>query len=142
MGFLGTGRGPGEPVGWYQAFVNVYLPAGARVLDVRGGVLDLEEKEGGRPVVMGLIGADPGGSATLHVHYRVDGIVVPDGDARLFALDVLPQPALRPDAVHVVVELPAGVHVLGSSEGTTVDGGALRWEGVPATLRHLWVRFA
>ncbi|HEX9885632.1 MAG TPA: DUF4012 domain-containing protein, partial [Longimicrobiales bacterium] len=61
---LGTGSSRDVPVGYYGAFVNVYLPP--RVdpdkVEVRGGTLQLVERELGRPVVMGLIGAPAGGT--------------------------------------------------------------------------------
>lgn len=127
------------PVGSFQAFVNVYLPPGARVLDARGGFLALEEEEGSAPVVMGLIGAGPGGSASFHVRYRVQAAEPLPGGGFRFRLDVLPQPALRPDLVRVLVELPPGADVLGVAPGAEVSAGALRWEGRPTAPQHLWI---
>jgi hypothetical protein len=136
---LGT---PGQPTfGWFWAYANVYLPPDARILDLRGGSLMLEEREAGRPVAMGLVGAGPGGSQGFHVRFRAQAVETDaDGSSR-FVLDVLPQPALRPDLVRVRVELPAGAEVLGSSPQVRVEAGILTWEGRPTTPQHLWVRY-
>ncbi|GBC87864.1 hypothetical protein HRbin12_01882 [bacterium HR12] len=132
---------PGPRFGWFAAYVNVHLPPGARVLDLRGGSLALEEREDGRPVAMGLVEAGPGGSQTFRVRYRAQAVEeLPDGSRR-FVLDVLPQPALRPDLVSVEVELPAGADVLAASPEVRVEAGVMTWEGNPTTPRHLWVRY-
>ena len=133
--------GADAPVGSYHAFVNLYLPRGAQVLDVRGGIIALEEEELGAPVVLGLIGAESGDTARISVTFRLDGAVRLDDVARRFDLDVLPQPALRPDHVRVIVDLPAGTAVLAVAPGVLVDGGTLTWEGSPTTPEHVWVRF-
>jgi hypothetical protein len=133
---LGVGS-PQWPVGSYQAFVNAYLPPSARVLAISGGFLALEEHERGLPVVMGLIGAEPGGSATFRVRYRVEATTPVPGGQR-FALTVLPQPALRPDLVRVLVELPTGAEVLDAAPGLQATAGVLAWEGRPTTPQHLW----
>lgn len=135
---LGT---PGPRFGWFWAYVNVHLPPGARVLDLGGGSLALEEREDGRPVAMGLLGAGPGGSETFRVRYRTEATEkLPDGSRR-FALDVLPQPALRPDLVRVEVELPPGADVLAVSPGVRAQAGVMTWEGRPTTPARLWVRY-
>ncbi len=132
---------PGPTFGWFHALVNVYLPPDARVLDLSGGTLQLEEREAGRPVVVGLLGSGPGGSSSFHVRYRTQAAErLADGSSR-FVLDVLPQPALRPDLVRVQVELPPGVDVLGTSPGVRVEAGVVIWQGRPTTPQHLWVRY-
>lgn len=135
---LGT---PGPRFGWFWAYVNVHLPPGARVLDLAGGSLALEEREGGRPVAMGLVGAGPGGSETFRVRYRVEAAEeLPDGSRR-FVLDVLPQPALRPDLIRVEVELPPGSDVLAASPEVRLETGVMTWQGRPTTPERLWVRY-
>lgn len=138
---LGTGEGADVPVGYYAAFVNVYLPRGAEGIDVHGGSVQLVEREFGRRVVMGLIGAPSGGTGTLRVTYRVPGLAARNGDEWVFRLDVIPLPALRPDRFQISVELPAGAEVTSSASGVTVEGTTLEWEGAPTTPRYLWVRY-
>lgn len=138
---LGTGAGNDVPVGYYAAFVNVYLPRGAEGIDVHGGSVQLVEREFGRPVVMGLIGAPSRGTGTLRVTYRVPGLATQNDDEWVYRLDVIPLPALRPDRFDVSVELPAGAEVVSHAPGTTIEGAAMEWEEAPTTPRHLWVRY-
>src|SRR5919106_901552 len=64
---LGQGT-TGDPVGYFAAFVNVYLPAGATVTEsaVEPGIpLGIVEQEFGHPVAMELVGAPPGEQAAM-----------------------------------------------------------------------------
>lgn len=137
---LGAGN-PDEPVGSYFSFVNAYLPPDARVLDIRGGSLALEEREGGLPVVMGLLGGPSGTSERLTVRYRTEALVQPDGAGARFALLAIPQPQLRPALVRVRAELPAGASVLSTCPGGRVEAGSFVWEGRPTTPVELWIGY-
>jgi hypothetical protein len=130
------------PAGHWDMFVNVYLPPGAEVVGIRGGSLEIVQAELGGPVVLGLIGAPSGGSDTFTVTYRLPSVVSAKGDVSEFALDVVPQPALRPDRIAVTVMLPRGATPTNSSDGLEVADGIATWEGAPAEAERLWVRFA
>jgi hypothetical protein len=129
------------PTGHWDMFVNVYLPPGAEVVGIRGGSLEIVQAELGGPVVLGLIGAASGGSDTFTVTYRLPSIVSAKGDVSEFALDLAPQPALRPDRVTVTVALPEGASVVGTSGGVRIDDGVATWEGSPAEPLRLGVTF-
>jgi hypothetical protein len=139
---LGEGAANDVPVGYYEAFVNVYLPRAAEQIEIRGGYLQLVEHEFGGPVVLGLIGAPSGGTASMRVSYRAVDLAVPSGDGSEYRLDVLPIPALRPDRFDVAVALPAGAQVLSRAPGTGLTGGTFTWDGAPTTPVHLWLRFS
>jgi hypothetical protein len=139
---LGLGAANDVPIGHYAAFVNVYLPPAAEQIDARGGSLHLVEREFGRPVVLGLLGAAAGGSDVLRVTYRVPGVLVrSDGGDVEYRLDVVPLPALRPDLFRVTVVLPPGSEVVSHGPGTTLEEGTLVWDQAPTTPASVWVRF-
>jgi hypothetical protein len=129
----------GDPVGYYAAYVNVYLPVDAEDVEAKADgspEFDLVEEEFGHPVLMGLLGAGPGRSATLHVTYRIPRAVLPSADGLSYRADVIPQPALRPDEVRVDVSLPPGAVVMGSS-GFSPFGSGLDYQGAPTAPQPL-----
>ena len=140
---LGQGD-TGDPVGYFAALVSVYLPEDAAVgeIAVEPGVsLALVEQEFGHPVAMELVGAPPGGQATMTVTYQAPEAVVRRGDLWEYRLGYLPQPALTPSGLQVEIGVPPGAEVVGASPGLTAAGPALRFEGAPAAPTGIWVRF-
>jgi hypothetical protein len=140
---LGQGA-TGDPVGYFAALVNVYLPVEATdpEISVEPGVpLGIVEQEFGHPVAMELVGARPGEQATMTVTYEVPEALVRHGDAFEYRLGYLPQPALTPSNLHVEIGLPPGAEVVGASPGLTATGPALRFQGAPAAPIGIWVRF-
>ncbi|HEV8663385.1 MAG TPA: DUF4012 domain-containing protein [Candidatus Methylomirabilis sp.] len=139
---LGDGKS-GDPVGYFAAFVNVYLPEGATgmLTEVTGGpTLGLVEEEFGHGVVTELLGAPAGGTATLKVTYRVAEAATGEGERGLF-LQVIPQPALRPDLVTVDVRTPLAAEIL-SVRGLDTSGISARYVGHPQVPVPLAIRFA
>jgi hypothetical protein len=130
------------PAGHWSMFVNVYLPPGAEVLDSRGGLLQLVQVELGAPVVLGLVEAPSGRDETFTVTYRTPSVVQTREGVSEFVLDVVPQPALRPDRVTVSVELPDGADFVGSSRGARIADGVFTWEGAPVEPERLRVTFS
>jgi len=140
---LGGGT-TGDPIGYFAAYVNVYLPEGATDVErsVEPGLsLGLIEQEFGHHVAMELLGAPPGEQATMTVTYEVPGAVLRRGDVWEYRLGYLPQPALTPSGLRVEIAVPAGAEVVGASPGLTGTGRTLRFEGAPATRTGIWVRF-
>jgi uncharacterized protein DUF4012 len=136
---LGTGHG--EPVGGYSAFVNVYLPPAATGVHVAGGSVQLIQPELDRRVAMVFVSTLPGGSATVTVRYELPDAARPDGDGWRYDLQVVPQPALRPDAMQVRVTLPPGSSAVAHSPTMMLDGGSLTWSDTPVTPTSLWIWF-
>jgi hypothetical protein len=140
---LGEGA-TGDPIGYFAAFVNVYLPQGATDVEssVEPGVpLGIVEQEFGHPVATELLGAPPGEQARMAVTYEVPGAVVRRGDVWEYRLGYLPQPALTPAGLEVEIALPPGAEVVATSPGLTPAGPGVRFEGAPAARTGIWVRF-
>ncbi|MGH2766503.1 MAG: DUF4012 domain-containing protein [Actinomycetota bacterium] len=119
---LGSGQG-GDPVGYYAAYVNVYLPVGADGVEatVDGNPsFGVVEEEFGHPVVMYVMGAPPGQAARLRVSYRIPA--PPEGLGEL-RWRLLPQPALRPDSVEVSTAV--------EEAGVDLAGEGVAWTGIP-----------
>jgi hypothetical protein len=125
------------PAGHYESYVNTYLPARAEGIDVRGGALWLVEREFDVPVVLGLIGASSGGTASMEISYDLPA---PSERGR-FRVDVTPLPALRADDVSVEIVVPAGTRVLGASPGAGSEGSSVRWSGAPTEPTAVWVAY-
>ncbi len=139
---LGSGQ-TGDPVGYFAAFVNVYLPQGAADIrtDVTGGpTLLVVEEEFGHPVVTELLGAPSGEEATLRVLYRLPG-TDPESDERNQAFQVIPQPALRPDLITVDVRLPLEARILGI-RGLDTSGITARFRARPQAPVPLAIRWS
>jgi hypothetical protein len=139
---LGDGK-TGDPVGYFAAFVNVYLPDGATDVEAEttgGPTLGLVEEEFGHGVVTELLGAPSGGTATLRVTYRVPEAATGEGEKGLF-LQVIPQPALRPDLVTVDVRTPLAAEILGVL-GLDTSGISARYENRPQVPVPLAIRYA
>jgi hypothetical protein len=138
---LGTGKS-GDPPGYYAAYLNLYLPEGA--VDIRSEVsdfpgLELLEREFGRPVLFELLAVGPGESIHVDVRYVVPNAVAVEEEALAYSLDLVPQPALRPEAVTVEVVLPDGAVVEAAAPPLVGVGTTLRFEGEPTVPRQLWV---
>jgi hypothetical protein len=140
---LGEGA-TGDPVGYFAAFVSVYLPRGAAGVEtsVEPGVpLGIVEKEFGHPVAVELLGAPPGERATMTVRYEAPGAVVRRGGVWEYRLGYLPQSALTPSGLEVEIAVPPGAEVVDASPGLRASGPTLRFQGSPATPTGIWVRF-
>ncbi|MGH3927238.1 MAG: DUF4012 domain-containing protein, partial [Pseudonocardiaceae bacterium] len=128
---LGEGA-TGDPIGYFAAFVNVYLPQGATDVEssVEPGVpLGIVEQEFGHPVATELIGAPPGEEARMTVTYEVPEAAVRRGDVWEYRLGYLPQPALSPSGLMVEINLPPEAEVVATSPGLTPSGLGLRFQG-------------
>ncbi|MBI2238940.1 MAG: DUF4012 domain-containing protein, partial [Actinobacteria bacterium] len=112
---LGEGT-PGEPVGFFHAYVSVYLPEDAervRVsVDGKLPIVQLMGREMGHRVVTVLLGAPAGGATSLEVSYRIPGLADAAGPGAHVSIDVVPQPALRPAVYSVELALPPGSRIL------------------------------
>ena len=140
---LGEGS-TGDPIGYFAAFVNVYLPEGATDVEtsVEPGVsLGLIEEEFGHPVAMELVGAGPGERASMTVTYEVPEALVRRGNLWEYRLGYRPQPALTPSGLEVEVAVPPGADVVAASPGLSPSGPTLRFHGAPAAPTGMWVRF-
>jgi hypothetical protein len=138
---LGSGKS-GDPPGYYAAYLNLYLPEGA--VDIRSEVsdfpgLELVEREFGRPVVFELLAVPPGESIQVDVHYAVPAAAEVADDLLEYRMDLLPQPALRPESVTVEVVLPDGAMLEANAPSLIGEGRTLRFEGEPTVPRQLWV---
>jgi len=138
---LGSGK-TGDPVGYFTAFVNVYLPQGA--VDIRTDIdgapaLGLIEEEFGYPVVLELLGARSGEKSTLRVSYRVPEASLGLAE-REFASEVIPQPALRPDLITVDVRVPPEARILGV-RGLDTAAATARYEARPQAPADLAIRY-
>jgi hypothetical protein len=133
----------GQPVGYYAAIANVYLPVGAS--DVRttatGPSVTSVEHEFGHPVATGLLRANPGGSMSFTASYTAPNAVTDAAGLREFRIDYLPQPSLRPVPFTIQIQLPPGAQVQVSSPGVTVSGDSARYTGTPETAQGFWVRY-
>ncbi|MGH2662874.1 MAG: DUF4012 domain-containing protein [Actinomycetota bacterium] len=142
---LGSGT-TGDPVGYFAAYVNVYLPT--KATEIRSSVtppaveLQLIEREFGWPVAMELLGARPGRTASVEVSYRVPDAVRELESGAEYRIEYLPQPALRPDRVSVEIVLPEGAAVTGAAPGAETDGHVVRWNLTASEPRSFWVRWA
>jgi hypothetical protein len=138
-------RGAGVPIGTYWAYANVYLPAGAE--DIRGRVLgqpsvNLIEQEFGHPVVLQLLRVTPRGSVTGTISYRLPGALTGVGDREGFRVDILPEPALRPDEYSVDIVPPSGSAIEATDPPMAIQGGDAHYQGatvVPTTLQ-VWIQ--
>jgi hypothetical protein len=141
---LGDGT-TGDPVGYFAAYVNVYLPEEAEQIRSQvstGFRLGLVEEEFGRPVVVELLGAEAGGSASMEVSYVVPDAMRRLGDTAEYRLGFLPQPSLRPGLVEMEIVPPQGLDVVDAAPGMRVMERSVRFRGAPVVARSLWVRLS
>jgi hypothetical protein len=140
---MGNGQ-TGDPVGYFAAYVNVYLPEDAVHIKSKipgSFALQIVEREFGIPVVTELLAARAGETTELIVTYEVPGAVSDMEGVSGYRLDFLPQPAIRPERLVVEITLPAGTRLVASAEGLEQDGGAVRYLGTPTSPRPFWVRY-
>lgn len=139
---LGDGS-EGVPIGFAAMLANTYLPADAGDVQLRSkptAVL-LQEQEFDHPVTVGLLEADPAQDAELTTSYARPGAVTSIAGGSEFRIDYQPQASLRPVAVTVRIQLPAGSSVTTVSPGMVVDGQTVTYTGQPTTALTLWVRY-
>ena len=135
-------RGSGVPIGTYWALANTYLPTGAEEIRARvvsQASVNLVEREFGHPVVLQLLRTPSGGTVTSTITYRIPHALIPVGAVRRFAVDVVPQPALRPAAYSVEIVPPAGSSIEGVSPGVTIEDGSGHYQAAPQVRTPLWV---
>jgi hypothetical protein len=132
------------PVGTYWAYANVYLPEGAQ--DISGRVLgepsvNLIEREFGHPVVLQLLRVTPGRSVTGTISYRVPDALTAVGDREGYRLDILPEPALRPDKYSVDIVPPPGSAIGSVDPPMAIRGGDAQYQGAPVvrTTLQAWI---
>ncbi|MDQ3983394.1 MAG: DUF4012 domain-containing protein [Actinomycetota bacterium] len=93
-------------------FVNFLLPEEAQVYRF---LVDGEQspyilhRDGRFPVAWDLVEIPAGGTRTVLVRYRVQGVLQTDGDETTFSMALFPQALVRPDEVQLTVRAPEGV---------------------------------
>jgi hypothetical protein len=141
---LGSGT-EGVPVGYFGALVNVYLPERAEGIDISaepaGVSLELVEHEFGRPVAMELVGAPSGGTTTMAVTYRTPQASRRVGSGFEYRIDFLPQAALRPAPLSLVIRLPEGAEITAVPPGLRAGPDGISFEGAPTEPHSFWVRY-
>jgi hypothetical protein len=140
------GSGEDFPVGTWASHVSVYMPEeieGYPLFDYSGESVTGMEEEFGRPVALGFVWAPAAEQMTWSVTYVAPDAwdQGPDGGGR-YQLDFLPQPALSPLPVKIVVRTPEGFVPVEGSPGMVFEADATVWSDRPATAQSVWVRFA
>jgi hypothetical protein len=113
--------------GVYGAWVRVILPEGAELLEATGqatarvGGVERTETEVGRKVFGNYLMIGPG-TADLTYRWRTAGVVMTDGEDRVYRLTIQKQPGMRSEPVTVQVSLPDGATLVAASEGAEVSG--------------------
>src|SRR5206468_11033187 len=132
----------GEPVGYYAAIANVYLPVGASHVRTTATIPTVVsvEREFGHPVATGLLQSNPGGSMSFTASYTALHAVTDVGGLSEFRIDYLPQPSLRPGPFTIQLQLPPGAQVQASSPGVIVDADSVRYAWTPASPESFWPR--
>ncbi len=101
--------------------------------------MNLIEREFGHPVVLQLLRTPSGGTVTSTITYRIPHALIAVGAVRRFAVDVVPQPALRPAAYSVEIVPPAGSSIEGVSAGVTIEDGSGHYQAATQVRTPLWV---
>lgn len=120
-----------SPEGIYGAWVRVLVPEAAELVAASGNAVlpvsgvEQVEVEAGRRSFGNYLMIRPG-TADLTYRWRTPGIVLADGDARVYRLTIQKQPGMRAEPVTVRVTLPEGAQVVGSGDGS-VSGSTLTW---------------
>ncbi len=121
-----------SPEGIYGAWVRVLVPAGAELLEASGTaalpVSGAEQigSEAGRSVFGNYLMIRPG-TADLTYRWRTPGVVLADGEERVYRLTIQKQPGMRSERVAVRLTLPDGAAVVQATAGGAADGSTLSW---------------
>lgn len=140
---LGNGRRlDGVPVGYFSAYVNVYLPENAQNIETQipDPGLTLSEVEFERPVVLQYFGAEAGETASGQVSYTIDDASQMLEEGFEYQLDIQPQPSLRPDRVRIEVVAPENGKIWDTASQMQNKETVATYEGSPAEPLHLWVQ--
>jgi hypothetical protein len=141
---LGTGEKGFFPVGYYAVYANAYLPEGASGITSKmstGPELQIVQSEFGHPVALQFLGVPSGASATWQLGYTFPSAVTTSDGLHRYDLQIVPQPALRPDSMTVKFVLPAGSKVTAVSPGLSVSGQTVTYSGTPVSPTDLWVEY-
>jgi hypothetical protein len=89
-----------------------------------------------------LLQTEAGRTDSVVVTYEVPGVAVRAGEGWEYRLEVVPQPALRPDHIQIAIRLPDGVRPTAMHPAWDPVSGVLRWSGFPTEPLTLWARYA
>ena len=101
----------------------------------------VEGSEHGVPWFRDFVTIPAGEERTLQVTTATEGVWEGNGSGGVYRLTVLGQSTIRPTALTVRIEAPAGTDIVWTSEGMMVDGGVATWEGEAPARLELEVRF-
>jgi hypothetical protein len=87
------------------------------------------DEDDGFPVAWDLVELDPGESSNVTIRYRVPSVFDQTPQGARYALKLLPQALVRPDAYSVEVHAPPDMEFVDDGSGTLRDG-VLRMEGL------------
>ena len=150
---------PGEPyqtlrdasesaVGQYGVLTRVLVPLDSSIEEVSGDSVlpvsgvEFEDEVAGRRAWGNYLLVDPGTSAWLEDRWTTPGVVASEaGQPLRYHLVLQKQPGQIAEPVRVSITLPEGVTVGRASEGMTVDGTTVTWEGILTEDQELEVRF-
>jgi hypothetical protein len=108
-----------------RALMLAFVPEQAELVDATPGVGLPDHVEAGARVFARVLRAPAGRAATLHLHYRIPGVLTSTGSTRLYRLTVQLQPRLIPADLRVSVTLPRGVAIRSAPRGWAVRGNVL-----------------
>lgn len=122
----------GYPPGFNGMFLNLVLPREATVYRfLQNGELSpyILDRDDGYPVAWDLVELDPGESSHVTIRYRVEAVLDETARGPRFAMKLLPQTLVRPDAYSVEVFPAPSMGFVDTATGEITDG-VLRLEGL------------
>ena len=134
--------GQGDGLGDIDAFATAYLPPDAGSIRIQAADHMARLTEFGRPLAQALLQTEAGRTDSVVVTYEVPGVAVRAGEGWEYRLEVVPQPALRPDHIQIAIRLPDGVRPTAMHPAWDPVSGVLRWSGFPTEPLTLWARYA
>lgn len=124
--------------GQYGVLTRVLAPGDAAIDEVVGDSVlpvsgvEFEGEVAGRRSWGNYLLVEPGMTAWLENTWSTAGAVTAEGDRSRYHLVLQKQPGQVDEPVRIEVRLPEGATVVEASDGATVDGASVRWEGVLA----------
>jgi hypothetical protein len=116
------GQGNADRTRVNRAMMNLYVPAGARIGDVRPAEpAPLQHQDAPFRVVTQTFDAPPGGQGVFTVTFSVPGVIQATAEGHVYELSVQHQPLAVPADLTVTVTFPQGTDIR-SAPGWTVDG--------------------